>query len=227
MGLFGGTKCFLCSEKIGFLDADSIRKNQEGFDNHISIDYKPNGMGKKDLLCRGCIEKQLIKNSDKFMDHVFKKTNPFFLRQTIKSYPPFSKIYHGYLDKHPEIKKKLNPQIEEIQQSMTQKLNRVDNYKEELKGIDNNQLQNLAAGTDSVLYEQMGLKVRVEIKRLLDETHKLNSELKKCPFFTSDENENKNLKYDNEDPFKILKIRYAKGEISKEEFDEMKKDLSS
>jgi len=38
--------------------------------------------------------------------------------------------------------------------------------------------------------------------------------------------QSKNKKQDSDDPLKIIKLRYAKGEITREEFEQMKKDLS-
>lgn len=37
----------------------------------------------------------------------------------------------------------------------------------------------------------------------------------------------KNIPFDNETPLDILKKRYAKGEINKEQFEQMRKDLSN
>jgi hypothetical protein len=175
--------------------ADTIKRQEKEF-------LKPN------KLCSNCNKNYIFNNRDEYCRSctVDAKNNEM-----------------SAADHKKELEKK------EIDFLIKQKLERHAQILKEWDKVskDNIFLETLGDGLDylkSTSKEQIVQNLKMEMDKLLDEVKTLRYK-RDHNYVRSDQITSNNSKSDGDEPLKVLKLRYAKGEITKEEYNKMKSVL--
>lgn len=231
-----GKKCFLCNKGYGFLQKgvsyQELDCKNDNPDPKVTWDYIPEGMGKDDRLCRDCKDQETLKKFNEIINFGLSTMTPLEFRNIVRENKVWKILYEKYLKGNPDFKANLNPKSEQLNKELelieTQIQSLDKQYASNKQKIGFNKGYNLFNSDNNVngtltanALQQNNVLLDTEIKKL---------ELKKLEIINQFNNEplqiqketSKPIVDTSKNPLDILKLRLVKGEITKEEFENVK-----
>ena len=240
--------CFVCSKKFGLLatkiDTKYIEYTNQQFQNEgfsSSVLEIPQGMTIEHRICSECFDQLYYKKSTEIISTYIKLKNPYDFAEMSKKSELMPKLFVKFTQENPSFFDGYNYKIDECFDQLSAIDDTIKEFQKDIKS-NNNQINfnrgwNLVRNQGAFLngtsvtnaYQQNNSYLKMSIKELEMKKQEIISILKNLPWHLPQQTIEKtplNPDSQNSDPLNVLKLRLAKGEITKAEFDELKHALN-